>query len=348
MSLIARNVNIPIFLKVGNDLLPSLRKLVLDHQVWFGKPLIIGDTFSIPLGQETFAEQWKEAGFFTLDHNTDAECDRAMAMVDQDGYDSIIGFGGGRSLDVGKMVATKRRLNYVSVPTTPSNDGIASPVAVIKDDAGLSHSLGVKMPAGIVVDLSILAGAPKRNILAGTGDLISNISAGKDWRLGAEDTGEKIDDYALILAEQSATMLRDYLERGEEISSDKYLTVLVQGLILSGIAMNIAGNSRPASGAEHEFSHAIDRLFPEKGGFHGTQVAYGTLIAEKIRGEDVSKLKEAFVRVGLPTTPEHLGLTYEEAAEALHYAPQTRPNRYTILEKKNLTKEQCLEVLKDL
>jgi glycerol-1-phosphate dehydrogenase [NAD(P)+] len=193
--------------------------------------------------------------------------------------------------------------------------------------------------------MELLGQAPRDSILAGTGDMVSNLSAIEDWRLAERDIGEPIDDYALLISSQSAQMVLRYLEKSVAVDSKTYLEVLVEGLILSGIAMNIAGNSRPASGAEHEISHAIDALFPKKARLHGYQVAFGTLVADKIRGKDTSKLKELFASIGLPIHFQNLGLTLEEAVAALLHAPKTRPERYSILKKRKLTASEGENIL---
>ncbi len=89
----------------------------------------------------------------------------------------------------------------------------------------------------------------------------------------------------------------------------------------------------------------IDALFPAKARLHGYQVAFGTLVAEKIRGKDTSYFKEIFARIGLPVSFQDLGLTFDEAVAVLVHAPTTRPERYSILKKHKLTASECQDVL---
>ena len=104
--------------------------------------------------------------------------------------------------------------------------------------------------------------------------------------------------------------------------------------MLSGIAMAVAGTSRPCSGACHEISHAIDRLFPEQAVSHGEQVGLGAAFATFLRGdEDAARRLGAFLRRhGLPVVPADIGLDVEQFTRAVLVAPTTRPGRYTILE----------------
>lgn len=348
MDLIRRAVDIPIFLKVREEVLSDARNVIESCSPGLDQPLIVTQRRYHALAEEVLRPQWAAAGLEIIEGNTMGECERIEAIFAQSKASFLLGCGGGGALDVAKYVATRAGVNFISVPTAPSHDGIVSPVAVIKNKQGASQSLPARMPAGLIVDLTVLAAAPDESVVAGTGDLVSNLSAVDDWRLAEREKGEAVDDYALLLSEQSAQLVLRYLA-GEGKSSDAaYRKALVEGLILSGIAMNIAGSSRPASGAEHEFSHAIDALFPQKAVRHGVQVAYGMLIAEKVRGHDLTPLKEVFQKIGLPTSYTDLGLSLDESAQALHHAPATRPGRYTIFEKAALTLQQSRDLISNL
>jgi len=155
-------------------------------------------------------------------------------------------------------------LPFLSVPTATSNDAVASPVAVI-NFGDYVKSMGAMAPIGVVADLNILRNQPRKQFLAGVGDLFSNISALADWQLAAERGFERVDPVAAYLSRNAVENLFRAIENG----SDLYAT-LVEGLVVSGVAMVLAGNSRPSSGAEHLISHALDR-FPIHD-LHGLQV----------------------------------------------------------------------------
>jgi glycerol-1-phosphate dehydrogenase [NAD(P)+] len=118
------------------------------------------------------------------------------------------------------------------------------------------------------------------------------------------------------------------------VESDEFLVTLGEALVLSGIAMSVAGTSRPCSGACHEISHAIDRLFPEQAASHGEQVGLGAAFATFLRGDrELSRRLVVFLRRhGLPVVPADIGLDVEQFTQAVLVAPTTRPGRYTILE----------------
>ena len=116
------------------------------------------------------------------------------------------------------------------------------------------------------------------------------------------------------------------------MESDAFLIALAEALVLSGLAMAVAGSSRPCSGACHEISHAIDALHPERAS-HGEQVAVGALFATYLRADELlPALDAALRRHVVPRLPRDIGLDAGEFAAAVDRAPSTRPDRYTILE----------------
>src|SRR6266700_3624972 len=124
------------------------------------------------------------------------------------------------------------------------------------------------------------------------------------------------------------------------IGDDEFLTVLAESLVLSGIAMTVAGSSRPSSGGDHEILHAIDQLFPGAGN-HGELAGVGALFCTYLRGGErgCALLSACLARHGLPRTPADLGLSPAEFTKAVLHAPATRPGRYTILER--LALDEC-------
>ena len=129
------------------------------------------------------------------------------------------------------------------------------------------------------------------------------------------------------------TAAESVLHRTDGMESDSFLTALAEALVLSGMAMAAAGSSRPSSGADHEIMHAIDALFPGTAN-HGELAGVGALFSAFLRGNQrlAEQIDTCLRRHDLPRLPADLGLSDEQFAEAVAYAPQTRPDRYTILE----------------
>jgi glycerol-1-phosphate dehydrogenase [NAD(P)+] len=249
----------------------------------------------------------------------------------------VVGVGGGKTIDVAKYAGSLTGLPMVSVATSLAHDGLASPVASLTHD-GRKGSYGVHLPLVVIVDLDFVRRSPARHTLSGIGDLVSNLSAIEDWRLAERERGERVDGLAVTFARTAAEAV---IDRNDAIDSDAFLTALAEGLLLGGMAMSVAGSSRPCSGACHEISHAIDALYGTQT-YHGEQVAVGALFASFLRGDQVLARTDAcFRRYGVPRLPADIGLSAAQFTAAVVEAPSTRPDRYTILEHLDLSPDDA-------
>ncbi len=242
--------------------------------------------------------------------------------------DYMIGVGGGVPIDVAKCTSFNLDVPFISVPTAASHDGIASARASINRN-GNKISVGAHPPLAVVADTSIIAKGPYRLLASGCADIFGNATAVKDWLLAKKLRNEPYSHYAANLSEMTAYSLikdSDSIKPGLEESA----WIVVKALVSSSVAMSIAGSSRPASGSEHKFSHALD-LIVEKPALHGEQCGVGTIMMMYLHGGDWKEIKEALQKVGAPTTARGLDITEEEVVEALVRAPEIRPDRYTIL-----------------
>ncbi len=255
----------------------------------------------------------------------------------------IIAVGGGSIIDVAKLSSFRADIPFISFPTTASHDGIASANASIKD-LGMKTSMKARPPVAVIADVKVIKTAPYRYLAAGVGDMISNLTAVKDWQLAHRIRGEYYSEYAASLSMMSAKMVirnADIIRLGNEESVRK----VIKGLISSGVAMSIAGSSRPASGAEHLFSHALDAIAP-KPALHGEQCGVGTIIMAYLHGLKWQRIRETLKKVGAPTDAYELGIDPEYIIEALTMAHKIRPERYTILGKEGLTREAAEKAAK--
>ena len=121
--------------------------------------------------------------------------------------------------------------------------------------------------------------------------------------------------------------------------------VIVEGLISAGVASCIAGSSRPCSGAEHLFSHALDKIVPDIG-LHGEKCGIGSIMMAKLHGQDWKKIAKTLKDVGAPTKAKQIGLEPENVIEALTIAQKLRPERYTILKEVKMTKQKATNLAK--
>lgn len=257
----------------------------------------------------------------------------------------IIGVGGGKVIDVAKYSAYVSNSYFVSVPTSPSHDGIASPFASIRD-MGKPISVKAATPIAVIADVEIIAKAPRRHIIAGCADLLGKFSSVLDWRLAHRLKGEYYGDYAASLALLSAKhILKNYKLFAEKHIPIEAVRILVEALISSSIAMAIAGSTRPASGSEHLIAHAID-VIANYPALHGEEVGIGTIISLYLHGKNWMKIRHVLKTIGAPITAKEIGVSIDKLIEALMIAHTIRPERYTILGEKGISKEAAEEIIK--
>jgi len=240
----------------------------------------------------------------------------------------LVGVGGGTVIDVAKLASTMLDIPFLSVPTAAAHDGIASMRASIARD-GDTVSVPAQAPLGIIADTEIIARAPYRFLASGCGDLISNYTAVLDWELAHRLRNAPYSEYAATLSRMTAQIVMD---RAETIKPEleESARLVIKALVSSGVAMSIAGSSMPASGSEHKFSHALDKIAPEPA-LHGEQCGVGTIMMMYLHGGNWQQIRAALRTVGAPTTAAELGIPDRCIIDALVHASDIRPERYTIL-----------------
>lgn len=274
--------------------------------------------------------------------SNDAEAvKKTLDEIRKDKSDLIIGIGGGRSVDIAKMTAFTLKKSFVSIPTSASHDGIASPFVSIRGDK--PYSIIATAPLGVFVDIAILKKAPRRLLASGCGDLMAKVTAVRDWELARDNTGEYFGTYAANLASMSAKIV---IDNSKDFRKNPDVRMIVEALISSGVAACIAGSSRPCSGAEHLFSHAVDHLKPGVG-LHGEKCGIGAILIAKLQGQDWKKIIQMLKNVGAPTKAKEIGLESGILAKALTIAQSLRPERYTILSRTKMTEQKAIDLAKD-
>jgi glycerol-1-phosphate dehydrogenase [NAD(P)+] len=256
------------------------------------------------------------------------EVERVMEKTLETEANFILGIGSGRSIDLAKLASTRLELPFISVPTAASHDGIASSHASIVDN-GKNASVKAQAPIAVIADTEVISAAPFRFLAAGCGDIISNYTAVLDWELASRLRNEYFGEYAAALSRMAARVI---IENADSIKPEHETSarLVVKALVSNGVAMSIAGSSRPASGSEHMFSHALDRIAP-KPALHGEQCGVGTIMMMYLHGGNWQEIREALRKIGAPATAEELGIEDKYIIEALLNAHSIRPERYTIL-----------------
>ena len=265
-----------------------------------------------------------------------AEVDRVAAEARAHGARFLVGVGGGSKIDITKVVAARLGVPFVSLPTSAAHDGISSPRASLHDAEGVSSTLGA-VPMGVLADTALLVQAPYRLLASGCADVISNVTAILDWRLAVRLRSEEYSSTAATLSEYAAQEIIDHAASIKP-NLEESVWIAIRPILVAGIAMSVAGSSRPCSGSEHLFSHALDRVSSHPS-LHGEQCGVGAIMMMYLHGGDWHKVKNALQTVGAPTTAPELGVSNDEVIRALMLAHTIRPDRYTILGDNGLARD---------
>jgi glycerol-1-phosphate dehydrogenase [NAD(P)+] len=341
MPLLARTIATPVAIEVRRGAIDGLAGLLSDGRISAGGEVAV----AVGPGQgsgiaQRLQDVMPAAAVSTIEDGTVEAARELTDRLREAHHDALVGIGGGKTLDVAKYAATMLGLPFVAVATSLAHDGLASPVASLASRHGRKISYGVHVPIAVFVDIDFVRDAPERLLRSGIGDVVSNLSAVADWELAARERGEVVDGLATLIARNAAEAM---LGARAPLTSDGLLTTLAESLIASGLAMTVAGSSRPCSGACHEILHALD-AFHGSPGTHGEQAAVGALFASWLRGDDrVAEIDDCLRRYAVPRLPADLGLDAETFARAVVQAPGTRPGRFTILEHLGLDDRAALE-----
>ena len=340
-----RTMQFPRDIYVGHGVLSQIKNIA--------KRNIREGTVVIITGENTI----KLAGNEVSNHLTDAAIDNHIIVTGAASYENLescisqskefnaglmVGVGGGSKIDLAKKIAYILNIPFVSVPTTPSHDGIASPRASIKKN-GWSVSEQAAMPVSIIADTSIMVKVPFKYLAAGAADVISNETAILDWKLANRIKGEEFSSSAAAIAEYAA---KELIEKAHLIlpGVEESVWLVVKQILASGTSMAIASSSRPASGSEHLIAHNLENLAPGKA-IHGEQCAIGSVVSMFLHWGDWKSLVSTYSKFGLSIKARDYGIPEDLMIEAVRTAHRIRKERYTILGEVDLSREASQNAL---
>lgn len=336
------NYNLPLFYKIENgiekSLLESVEKLSIKNILFLTDDLVY----------ELYAKEYVD--ILIKNYNVEVEIIEENSIsysmilsekIIENEIDLIIGMGGGRILDVCKYSSYISKISFISLPTIIANDGIASPIAVLKDKQGFTRSLGAKVPSGILIDLNIIEKAPLIFLKAGIGDILSNYTALFDWKI----SGDNVNDFAYLISKTAFNSI--FYLKNKSLTDKSFLKKVCEAIILSGISMEIAGTSRPCSGAEHLFSHYIDRYY-FKNNLHGLQVALGAVVVCYFQKRNFGELIKFLRDLEINISPRNLNISLEEFQTSWRNCKEMRKNRRTILDFLELKNQDYIDIYNEL
>lgn len=211
--------------------------------------------------------------------------------------DLMIAVGSGTIHDITRYHAYEMKIPFFSVPTAASVDGFVSTVAAMTWH-GFKKSFTAVSPIVVIADTDIFKKAPLRLTASGVSDLLGKYTALADWKITHLLTGEYICEEICKMEYKALDSLIASLD-GLVTGDTKAYEDLMYGLLLSGLAMQMTGNSRPASGAEHHMSHLweMEVINDFIDFYHGEKVGVGLVLASKIYHEAARKLLSSDVSV---------------------------------------------------
>ncbi len=274
--------------RCGRNAIESLPEVL--KELGFKKPFVVCDPETYKAAGERVCAILDENkipyGFFMHSEQRpepDEPSVGAIVMEYDPSCDVLIAVGSGVINDLTKVVAHAVGRPSVVVGTAPSMDGYASNSSAMHR-SGVKVSLYNACPEAIIADTCIMSKAPMRMLWAGLGDMLAKYISICEWRISHIVTGEYYCEDVAALMRNAVKKIVDNAEKLAERDPEAVQAV-VEGLVLSGIAMSYAKTSRPASGLEHYFSHVWEMMAMERGthaDLHGIQVGVGTLLTLKL------------------------------------------------------------------
>jgi glycerol-1-phosphate dehydrogenase [NAD(P)+] len=333
--LVSREISVPSILKVYKGVVGDLNKILKEYGfddivIFYGEGIY--ELFGKRI--ENNLEGIKIIGKFEGKSNRLDDIYDIAFKVPQTSV--IMGIGGGKVIDIAKYVGYIRKIPVITFPTAPSNDSICSPLCSLIVE-GRRTTVPSRIPFGVVADTEMLGSAPESFIYSGIGDMVSKISAIYDLDFEEDHSDIKHDDFARMVSEKSIDSLLYF--KTANIRDEEFLGKLVDSLIMSGIAMELEGDSAPASGSEHLISHALDKILPNPN-LHGIQVGLATYITVNVQDNPrKNEVKELFDETGFWNFVRREKFNVNAWLLAIDNAPSIKPNRYTTIHVEEMRKE---------
>ncbi len=223
----------------------------------------------------------------------------------------LVAIGSGTIHDIVRYCAAQLKIPYVSAPTAATVDGFASSVAAMTLN-GFKRTIIVQAPVLVLADLEVISSAPRHLAASGVGDMLGKFICLADWEIAHALTGEYYCDYIASLTRKAAEQVLIGADKLAVRDIGAYQN-LMYGLILSGVAMQLAGNSRPASGAEHHISHLLEMgVLQRCDAMHGEKVGVATLLCAELyhklaQTEDISETLLPYKPIDEPWITEQFG-----------------------------------------
>jgi glycerol-1-phosphate dehydrogenase [NAD(P)+] len=272
-------------LEIGSNILGNTA-FVFQKQFGARSAVLVTDAITLDVAGNAVSDSFHRAGssclepFVYRDPNLYAEHDYVIELENAlKIHDAIpVAVGSGTINDLTKLAAHRANRPYMCVATAASMDGYTAFGASITFN-GSKQTFNCPAPTAVLADIEIIRKAPPEMTASGYADLLAKITAGADWIVADALGVEAIDPQAWKIVQGG---LRYSLgdPKGAREGNTEAIEKLTEGLMLGGFAMQWSKSSRPASGAEHQFSHLWDMQHHTHNGAapsHGFKVGVATL-----------------------------------------------------------------------
>lgn len=268
----------------------------------YSHPVIICDENTKAAALEKMNEIWGVCGEVLLPSDHLHADNRGVGLVEEalekiKETDLLLAVGSGTIHDLSRYVAYKKGIPFVSVPTAASVDGFVSNVAAMTWN-GMKKTFPAAAPVYVFADTDIFSRAPYRLTASGASDLFGKYVALADWKIAHEVTGEYICDRVCEMEMEALRELCQCIDKLREEDADA-CEKLMYALLLSGLAMQMIGNSRPASCAEHHVSHLweMEIINDYVDALHGEKVSIGLVLNIELYEKISRSIKEGTCHV---------------------------------------------------
>ncbi len=244
-------------------------------------PVIICDTNTFEATEEIMENIYDRCETIILDAEGLQADHKSVEVTIQnmdEEMDLILAVGTGTIHDICRCIAHEYGVPFVSVPTAASMDGFVSSVATVLWD-GFKKTIPSVAPLCVIADIDIISRAPWRLNAAGVANIVGNYISLADWRISHLVSGEYLCERACSMEEQAIRIVKSCV-RGIPDGDEDDCEDLMKALIISGLAMQIVGSSRPACGAEHHMSHLwrMEVINPHLNVYSGEKVGVAALL----------------------------------------------------------------------
>lgn len=241
--------------------------------------------------------------------------------------DAVIGIGGGAAMDTAKWLHWRRDIPLYSVPSLPSVNACFTRMTALRDLGGVRYE-GDAVPERVLVDFDLMRAAPIELLRGGIGDVLSCHTARFDWEYATSRGHDPAWD------DGAAAMSLTYIDELEALAPDLHDATDIGLQRLMELHRDIGwrchdlGHARFEEGSEHFFAYAFEEV-AGRTIMHGELVTLGVLIMSTLQGNEPAKARRIVELSGMRSTPEQLGVSWDEIDSSLHRVP-------------SFVREQCL------